>query len=306
MASRRMIASDIWRDEFISELDIFGRLLWIGLITTCADDQGRLPFKPRLIRSDIFPLDDIPPEKVESELQRFAAAGRILIYQVDGRELIQVLNWWKYQTPSWAAASKWPAPAGWVDRVKVHQGAKVVTISWDKAGGFPHEQDIPKPIPTDLPTIQPIGLNEYEIKDEGKVSVRESELPLPLPERPNIFGVYESEIGPLTPLIGEELELAVQDFTETWVHDAIHEAATHGARSWAYCKAILQARKAGRSKPRKAGAGYPAPGGGHLTPEQEARGQKPALTPAQLAEWNRSQLEKKQLLNRGGGDGQNQ
>src|SRR5690606_22328672 len=104
-----------------------------------------------------------------------------------------------------------------------------------------------------------------------------------------------SEIGPLTPMIAEELEAAVGDFTESWVEDAIHEAAVYGARSWAYCRSILQARKAGRSKPRKSGAGYPQPGGGALTPEQAERGKKPALTAAQQAEWQRAQQEQKRM-----------
>ena len=110
------------------------------------------------------------------------------------------------------------------------------------------------------------------------------------PPRPNIFSVYESEIGPLTPMIAEELEAAVGDFTESWVEDAIHEAAVYGARSWAYCRSILQARKAGRSKPRKSGAG-----GRELTPDQERRGQKPEMTAAELVDWKRAQAERRRL-----------
>ncbi len=312
MASRRMIASDIWRDEFISELDVFGRLLWVGLITTCADDQGRLPFKPRLIRSDIFPLDEIDFETVESTLRRFAEAGRILIYEAGGKSLIQILNWWRYQTPSWAAESKYEAPAGWVDRVKVHKGAGVFTENWGTPGGFLKSQGIatnlPIPVPTHLPTIQSTGLINGDGDGYGEIEQSETAPPPPPPpvERPNIFSVYEQEIGPITAIIAEELETAVSDFTEPWVQDAIHEAAVYGARSWAYCRSILQSRKAGRSKPRKGGAGYLPTGGGALTPEQAERGKKPALTAAQLAEFERAQQEQKLLLNRGGTDGKNQ
>jgi hypothetical protein len=55
------------------------------------------------------------------------------------------VKWWDYQTPAWASDSKYPAPDGWVDRVRCHvsgptQGGKVKTINWDRDGGFHSEQ----------------------------------------------------------------------------------------------------------------------------------------------------------------------
>ena len=46
MASKRMINGNMWEDIFFLGLSIFERLLWIGLLTTCADDQGRLQDHP--------------------------------------------------------------------------------------------------------------------------------------------------------------------------------------------------------------------------------------------------------------------
>jgi DnaD/phage-associated family protein len=304
MASRRMISADVWRDDFVTGLDFLGRLLWIGLITTCADDQGRLQNKPLLIRSDIFPLDDVSETKISAYIQNFANAGRVLLYEVGDKSIIQILNWWKHQAPSWAAASKYPAPAGWVDRIKIHQGSKVLTSGFDQPGGFARDNGSPIPIPTHLPKDLPKsiyteggkGIEESSLRVD-EVREREEESPL-LPPRPEIFSIYESEIGPITGLIADKLLAAINEFPETWIVEALQEASTHNARSWAYAEAILKSRKAGKGKLKSShySQGTITP---PLTPEQEKRGQKPNLNPAQLAEWQRAKAEKQRLLGQG-------
>ena len=66
----------------------------------------------------------------------------------------------------------------------------------------------------------------------------------PLPEagsyaRPNAFKLYEENIGPLTPLIAEELEAAEETYPIDWIADAFREAVTLNKRSWKYIRAIL-------------------------------------------------------------------
>jgi DnaD/phage-associated family protein len=57
---------------------------------------------------------------------------------------------------------------------------------------------------------------------------------------PNVFRLYEENIGPLTPLIADALKDAEGDYPEDWITDAIHLAVTNNKRSWAYCQAILK------------------------------------------------------------------
>lgn len=59
-------------------------------------------------------------------------------------------------------------------------------------------------------------------------------------ERPNIFKLYEENIGPLTPLIADALKDAEDTYSAEWVGDAIEEAVLHNARNWKYCEAILK------------------------------------------------------------------
>jgi DNA replication protein len=59
-------------------------------------------------------------------------------------------------------------------------------------------------------------------------------------ELPNIFALYEENIGMLTPMIAEELKEAEKLYPETWIRDAIKEAVNYGKRKWSYIAAILE------------------------------------------------------------------
>ena len=58
-------------------------------------------------------------------------------------------------------------------------------------------------------------------------------------ERPNIFSIYEQNIGALTPLMADKLLQAEKDFPDFWLREAIRLAVENNARSWSYVDAIL-------------------------------------------------------------------
>jgi len=62
-------------------------------------------------------------------------------------------------------------------------------------------------------------------------------------ERPNIFRLYEENIGPLTPLIADDLRLAEQEYPAGWIEDAMRIAVQANKRSWRYVEGILRRRK---------------------------------------------------------------
>lgn len=70
------------------------------------------------------------------------------------------------------------------------------------------------------------------------------------PPPPNVFALYEQNIGLLTPMIAEELRDAEKQYPEQWIGDAIREAANLNKRNWRYIARILENWKArGRSDP---------------------------------------------------------
>lgn len=65
--------------------------------------------------------------------------------------------------------------------------------------------------------------------------------PVELPaERPNIFQLYEDNLGPLTPILADELREAEQTYPSGWIEDAIRIAVDNNARKWSYVRAILE------------------------------------------------------------------
>jgi len=57
---------------------------------------------------------------------------------------------------------------------------------------------------------------------------------------PDIFTLYEQNVGMLTPMIAEELSEAEKLYPEDWIRDAIKEAVSLNKRSWRYIARILE------------------------------------------------------------------
>lgn len=63
---------------------------------------------------------------------------------------------------------------------------------------------------------------------------------MPPLERPNIFKLYENNIGLLTPLIADTLRDAEETYSPEWVGEAIEIAVKANKRNWRYVEAILK------------------------------------------------------------------
>ena len=59
-------------------------------------------------------------------------------------------------------------------------------------------------------------------------------------ERPNVFKLYEENIGPLTPLIADALKDAEELYSDEWIAEVIEIAVKNNKRNWKYCEAILK------------------------------------------------------------------
>jgi len=59
-------------------------------------------------------------------------------------------------------------------------------------------------------------------------------------ERPNIFTLYEENIGMLTPIMADELREAEKLYPRAWVEDAFKEAVSLNKRNWRYISRILE------------------------------------------------------------------
>lgn len=169
----RNISSDIFLDEVVAK-DHVTLIVWIGLIVSIADDQGRMIDNPAFIRALLFPYSPkITQKHIDNVLTYLHQKHKIVRYHAgtngNGRKLIQIITWWKYQKKSsWASASQYPAPERWIDRVRMHvKGNQIHEMNWDKEGGYLattkalHSRDRSYPLPS------------REVKDEVKVKDKE-------------------------------------------------------------------------------------------------------------------------------------
>jgi DNA replication protein len=70
-----------------------------------------------------------------------------------------------------------------------------------------------------------------------------------LPQRPNVFQLYEDNIGPLTPMIADALKDAQREYPAHWLEEAMRVAVESNARNWRYVLAVLERWRAeGRSR----------------------------------------------------------
>ena len=76
-----------------------------------------------------------------------------------------------------------------------------------------------------------LQLSGLEVKKPAQIDIE---------ERPDIFTLYEQNIGILTPMVAEELSEAEKLYPESWIEDAIKEAVSLNKRSWRYIARILE------------------------------------------------------------------
>jgi DnaD/phage-associated family protein len=85
------------------------------------------------------------------------------------------------------------------------------------------------------------GRNAVEAIEAGRFEIGGRDVPIALiVERPNIFSLYEQNIGPLTPMIGDQLHEAEREYPVEWIEEAIQLAVKGNKRSWRYIEAILK------------------------------------------------------------------
>lgn len=94
----------------IAELQIPTRLHFIG-VWSYVDDEGRGLDDPRLLKAELWPLDDkITTKSIERMQDELAGHGRIVRYCADGRSYFEVVNWHQHQKINKPQASRIPPP----------------------------------------------------------------------------------------------------------------------------------------------------------------------------------------------------
>jgi len=115
----------------------------------------------------------------------------------------------------------------------------------------------------DLLGVQFVGLQQTRLQQDSKldccdttdyIKKTETTTEITADRRPNIFTIYEQNIGPLTSMLGDQLKDIDTAYPKEWFADAVAVAVENNKRNLGYILAILRRWKAeGKDSGRKNG-----------------------------------------------------
>ncbi len=161
-----------------------------------------------------------PEERLRQGLEQAVARGTILRIHLnvlsEAGDEVELIDWYFFNT---ARSRK---------ILKELQGGELVPVSlFNIEQGQEHEE----------------SENERNISAGKHPTTRRYDTPQHLQvqiERPNIFVLYEQNIGLLSPLLADELKDAADQYPAEWIEAAFREAVQHNKRKWSYIRAILR------------------------------------------------------------------
>ena len=91
----RNIKPGFFKNEELAEVDPMARILFIGL-WCYADREGRFELRPKKIRAEIFPYENVD---IESLLHALSCHGFVITWNDNGNHYGQIVNFSKHQNP---------------------------------------------------------------------------------------------------------------------------------------------------------------------------------------------------------------
>lgn len=189
---------------------------------------GRLTPIPDQFFEDLLPaIDDLAELKVTLAVMRFAARKSGRNRYVTGEELLaddSLLEGLPKQGKTAREA---------LFEALERAAARGTLLRVDQQGGHPDEAFYFVNSPQGRAAVEAITAGQWSpegARDPGDLA----------PNRPNIYRLYEQNIGMLTPLLAESLAEAEAEYPAEWIEDAIRIAVANNVRRWRYIEAILE------------------------------------------------------------------
>lgn len=106
MARTRNLKPAFFKNEDLAECEPIVRLLFAGL-WTLADREGRMEYRPRRIKAELFPYDNCD---IEAMLGTLGGLGFVVIYEVEGQKYLEIPTFSQHQHPHPGEKPTCPAP----------------------------------------------------------------------------------------------------------------------------------------------------------------------------------------------------
>ena len=108
MARIRTIKPTLFSSLTVCAWPVPIRWTFIGLFTYM-DDEGRGLDEPRLVKAELYPLDDVMTlRRVRQHLDAIAESGPLCRYEVDAHRYLHITSWLEHQRVNRPTKSKVP------------------------------------------------------------------------------------------------------------------------------------------------------------------------------------------------------
>lgn len=198
------------------ELTPAQRAVWIDLLALagqlCKDDQDSMTLK--VTRPALTRLFKVSRTLLDSTLEACQEANKLTLSEATDE--ITITNWAFYNPPRMTIARE-------ALREHVTECSRVLPDVPGRSTLLPRDRERDRKRKRDRDQSSPV--EEPNIADTSHTS---------------IFDLYEQNIGPLSPLIAEQLKEAQAQYPLEWLEAAFKEAVSHNKRSWRYISAILE------------------------------------------------------------------
>ncbi len=305
MPRARLLKPSFFSNDALGEVEPLGRLLFAGL-WCLADRDGRLQDRPRRIKAEVLPYDEVDVDHLLDEL---ALRSFVVRYEVEGQRFIQVTAFARHQRPhhkeppsvippsmaqarpehepsTARASSKHESITGTDDAELPSEGtANLDAMTGDDCAEL--EPSTGHASAKQGASCSPLTLNQIQIQkpipeaDPDPVAVADpgppAEDPVPL-----LLRHWERATGTtVTPALADWLDSELGRGTPAdWLRDAIAETGANGSKAWKYTKAIVERwRVQGREpKGERDVRGGKQPGAGR-------RGEAPCRASGKYHDW---------------------
>lgn len=234
MAGYRQFHTKFWKDGWVIELEPLERYLFTYLFTNEQSSiSGIFELPIRIIQNET----GLDKSFILATLDKFEKSQKIL-YRDGIVWVVKMRIHHKNMSPTTSARVN-------ADVASIPEGIVKQAYRYYQETGIYSIDTVSEEYP--YPSLKA----KDKAKDKAEAEV--SPPPPPDPSEKNIYRFYSDEIGTITPMVSDDLQLAEKEYPAGWIEDAIREAVNHNARSWKYCETILKRWKVEGKKENKNG-----------------------------------------------------
>lgn len=234
MARKRMISPSLWTSQDVGKLTIFERLLFIGMFSN-ADDEGKGIANPYLLRSMIFPYDDISIAEIEKAKAHIGQLIQVQFYSIKDNEYYKFTGWQKWQKVDHAQASIIPEPLPLTEQ-SVNNPESFTEQSMNDSVNSPASFD-----EEPLPNIRESNIRESNLIEE-RANQEDSLNDSLSPQAMELCKYYETlKMGQSISAHMDSLKIMIDMYGYDWCREALQRTVSQkGKFIQSYMEAILK------------------------------------------------------------------